>query len=134
MVPLGFILLVLVPAISFALFFSLVRPHHVPCFDLGPFLRFLVTGLSLIVPSVVGGDLPDKFIFVPITALRVSLSHTVAFFFRSLSLSLSLRVIVLLSTLCLGPLSFLSLRVIQFPYTGFPFRSCCGYAFMYSRY
>ena len=88
MVPSGFPLPVLVPAISFVLFFfSLVRPPLVPCFDLGPFLRFLVTGSSLVVASVVGGDLPGQFLFVPIPTLGVSFSNTVALFFPfSLSL------------------------------------------------
>ena len=50
MVPSGFILPVLIPAISFVLFFfSLVCPHHVTCFGLGPFLCVLVTGSSLLV-------------------------------------------------------------------------------------
>ena len=50
LVPLGFVLIVLVPVLSFGLFFSLVHPRRIACFSLGPFLRFLVTGSSLLVP------------------------------------------------------------------------------------
>ena len=53
LVPSGFILTFLVPALSFELhFFSLVFPRRVACFSLGPFLRFLVTGSSLLIPLI----------------------------------------------------------------------------------
>ena len=168
-------------------FLSLVRPHCVACFGLGPFLCFLVPGSSLLVPLllsfspfvvscpflgcflmflvpsllragpfssrscrsfvpplrlfhpispfafvpfVVGGGLPDVFLLCLFLCFE--------FLYRVLSLfvsalALSLRVLVLLSALFLGPLSFLSLWVIKFPYPGSPFRSCCGYPFLYSR-
>ena len=51
LVPSGFVLTVLVPALSFGIFFfSFVRPCHIACFGLGPILRFLVTGSCLLVP------------------------------------------------------------------------------------
>ena len=49
MVPLGFILTVLVGPFPLCSF-SLVHPHRLACFGLEPFLRFLVPGLSLLIP------------------------------------------------------------------------------------
>ena len=82
MVPLGFLLPVLVPALSFVLFFvSLVLPFRIACFGLGPFLRLLVTGSSLLVPlllsfSPLGGFYPflrDFLRFLIPSLLRVVL-------------------------------------------------------------
>ena len=51
MAPWGFILPVFIPTLSFVLFFfSLLCPLRIACFGLGPFLRLLVTGSSLLVP------------------------------------------------------------------------------------
>ena len=50
MVPSDLVLTVLVLVLFFVLFFfSLVRPHCIACFGLGPFLRLLVTVSSLLV-------------------------------------------------------------------------------------
>ena len=50
MVPSGFVLSVLVAALSIVLFFSLVYTHRIVCFGLRPFLHFLIPGSSLLVP------------------------------------------------------------------------------------
>ena len=89
LVPSGFVLTVLVPALSFGLlFFSLVRPRCLACFSLGPFLRFLVTGLSLLVPLLLS--------FSP---LGVSCPFLGGFFLRFLVPSL-LRVGLFSSRFC----------------------------------
>ena len=178
LVPLGFVLTVLVPALSFVLFFFLlVRPHRIACFGLGPFLHFLVTGSSLLVPpllffsplgvscpflggfpevyrsvsslggalllsflpvfvpplhlprfhsvapfeffpSVVVGNLPD--VLVLCLFVHFGITYRVIWLFLS-TLALFLPVLVLLSVLFLGPLSF------SFPLGVFSFSSIQGF-------
>ena len=80
-----FVLTVFVPSLSFVLFFSLVRPHRIACFVLGPFLRFLVTGLSFLVPPLLSLSLHLVFLvlflgvflgFLVLSLLRVGLSSS----------------------------------------------------------
>ena len=71
MVPSGFVLTILVAVLSVVLFFfSLVRPHRIACFNLGPFLHFLVPGSSLLVPLLLSSYF--SYFFPPSLSLCLS--------------------------------------------------------------